>query len=164
MRRAVPILLALIVGGAFVYGLLTSGATRPASEAELAGRVRAARPNWSNYTEDLKAYLGATPVAQWTGEPVEASVDGNRVSVTFRLAPPWSGYAFGMPLLLRDPMGRIHANRDFQRQNGAGAYTFVLDNLDPATPLPWVEIRFPSDRQKRLVFDAHGTWTPAATP
>lgn len=161
MRRAGLILVGLLLVGALLYGFLAQEPSPPASEPELAGRVRRAQPDWGNYTEDLKAYLGATPVAQWSGEPVQARVDGNVVAVTFRLEPPWATYAFGMPLLLRDPLGSVHQNQDYRREDSAGVYTFVLSEFDPDAPLPWVEIKFPSERQKRLVFDASGVWTSA---
>lgn len=158
MRRGVALVIVLGIVSAVIYGFIASQPSDGVSESELAGRVARARPDWSNFTEDLKGYLGATPVARWKGVPREARVEGNMVRIRFAIDPPWSGYAFGMPILLRDPLGHVHLNRDYERGDGNGTYTFVLNELDPDVALPWVEIKYPSEHQKRLVFSGDGTW------
>lgn len=121
---------------------------------DLARLVRRARPVWANYGEDLKAQLGATPVARWSGGPVEAQLDGNRLQLTFDIGPPWSEYAFGIPVLVRDPLGKVHRHRGY----ASGMYEFTLDGFAADAVIPWIEIRFPPYEERRIAFDANGIW------
>jgi len=127
------------------------------AEAELATLVQRARPTWIDYGEDIKAELGATPAARWDGHPVSAHIDGNRLTVSFEVAPPWRDYAFGIPVLVRDPLGTMHRARGYQK----GTYEFTLDGFAPGAVIPWVELRFPPYEERRIAFDASGTWRAA---
>ncbi len=127
------------------------------TETELARLVQRARPVWENYGEDIKAELGATPVARWSGRLVEARVEGNRVTLTFDVGPPWRDYAFGIPVLVRDPLGAVHRASSYR----AGAYEFVLGGFAPGAVIPWIEIQFPPYEERRIAFDSTGAWRDA---
>jgi hypothetical protein len=137
--------------------LLPHACTNPAAEpteAELTQLVARARPAWENYGEDMKAALGATPVARWSGRPVLARLDRSKVYVEFELSPPWNEYVFGMPVLLRDPLGRVHRPASYEDNT----YTYSLAGFAPGAVIAWVELRFPPNEERRIAFDREGVW------
>ena len=131
-----------------------SGPDDQVPDPELARLVQRARPVWANYGEDLKAQLGATPVARWSGKPVAAQIDGNRCSLSFEIDDPWRNYPFGIPVLVRDPLGKVHRSKSY----AGGTYEFTLDGFAPGAVIPWIEFRFPPYEERRIAFDAAGSW------
>jgi hypothetical protein len=138
---------------AFVPVACTDSAGGPTQD-ELAALVAQARPVWANYGEDLKAELGATPVAQWAGRPTSAQIENDRIQIEFELEAPWTGYPFGMPILMRDPLGRVHRPVGY----AAHAYEFQLEGFAPGAVIAWIEIRYPPNEERRIVFDQTGNW------
>lgn len=121
------------------------------------------RPAWENYQEDIKSQIGAGPVAEWVGRPVEVRCERNTMSATFQLEGPWARRDTAIPVLLRDPQGRIHTNMQAKRHDGQVTYLFGLP--ESAAPFPWVELRFPHTG-RRVVLSGKGLWreeVPAAS-
>jgi hypothetical protein len=154
VARAILICILLVAGAAALLML-----ARPTDDPgmrldELARLAQRARVSWADYGEDIKAELGATPAAQWRGAPVEARLEKQAITVRFSLEPPWSGYEFGFPILLRDPEGRVVSPTAYSD----GVYRFA--HVGTATPLtvPWIEVRYPPNEERRIVFDAGGVW------
>ena len=150
-RRILAILSVLLA----IAGVGGTGCGASISDEELKRRTEASQPTWPNYEEDIKAQVGAGPVAEWAGKPIEASVIGDAVEVTFRVTGPWSQRAAAIPVLLRDPTGGIHRNTRTTTGNGPVIYTFSLpeQTLIPA----WLELKFPHG-EKRLVLSSSGEW------
>jgi len=123
--------------------------------------VAGARPGWTAYTEELKAALGATPVARWEGRPIRVERDGAVLFVTFELDAPWRSYGFGLPVLLRDPLGGVRLPSGYAPVDEGGRYRYELDGVDAETVLPWVEVKYPRERTQRLVLDGDGGWRAA---
>jgi hypothetical protein len=121
---------------------------------ELAVLVDRARPAWEDYGEDMKAALGAAPVARWSGRPVSAHIEGSRITVVFEVGLPWRDYRFGMPILIRDPLGHVHSPVSYTQ----GTYEFSLDGFAPGAVIAWLEIRFPPNEERRIAFDRAGNW------
>ncbi len=124
------------------------------TQDELATLVARARPVWANYGEDIKAELGATPVAQWSGRPLSARVEDGRVRIEFELSAPWRDYAFGMPVLIRDPLGRVHRPARYADH----AYEFTLEGFASGAVIAWIEVRYPPNEERRIAFDHAGDW------
>ena len=125
------------------------------SDEELKRRTEASQPTWPNYEEDIKAQIGAGPVAEWEGRPVEAHVYGDSVEVTFRVMGPWAQRITAIPVLLREPTGAIHRNVRTTTGNGQVIYAF---SLPAQTSVPaWLELKFPHG-EKRLVLSPSGVW------
>lgn len=140
-----------------VVVLLFAGCAVPVSDEELAARVEGAHPTWQSYQEDLKAQLGAGPVAEWQGELVAAVQEGETLRLTFQLTGPWSGRDCFAPVLVADPREILHPPVSAVREKDSVVYRFSLPS---AGPLPWVEVKFPNG-QMRLVFDQNGVWPPS---
>ena len=137
-----------------------SACSPPISGSDLAQRVRTSHPKWQSYQEDVKAQIGAGPVAEWTGEPIKATQDTSTFTLTFRLLGPWSLREAAMPVLIRDPLGHVHQNSAATRQNDLIMYEFKLEPAGSASPLPWIEVKFPNGG-KRIVLDEKGRWNSA---
>jgi hypothetical protein len=118
--------------------------------------------DWLSYQEDIKGSIGAQAVANWDGIPVEVRQEGPEVTVIFSLKPPWSDYEAAVPVLLRDPMGRQYPQKTTTREGNRRKYLFCLDTASAASPLPWIEIRYPHS-ERRIGLDKSGAWqdTPA---
>lgn len=132
----------------------------PPSEGELAERIAASNVTWANYEEDIKAQIGAIRAAEWTGEPVEAAVNGGRLKVVFVLSEPWATRDVYMPLLVRTHLGTV-AGMEAGRRLGEGQveYLFPIES-EPGNPPPWVEVKYPHG-ERRMSFDDSGTWAAA---
>ena len=128
------------------------------SPEELVRRCRDARPTWASYPEDLKAQIGAGPVATWQGALVRIDCDGTLIRAAFRLEEPWAQYDAALPILVRIPSGRVLLPADTERTTDALTYRFVLD-ADSAPP--WIELRYPHT-SRRLPLDQEGRWRPPA--
>lgn len=131
--------------------------SRQISEAELAQRCAASRPEWQNYQEDIKAQIGARPVAQWKGDPIAARQSGNKVYLTFRLEGPWARYDLVLPILLRDPLGKTYRSITAEYRGPERTYLFDLSPDAAASVLPWVEVRYPHT-ETRLSLNPQGQW------
>lgn len=138
--------------------LISAACTSPVSDAELAARVKASRPEWQSYQEDIKAQLGAGPVAEWRGEPVRAVQEGSALRLTFQLTGPWSRRDCFAPILVADPRGVIQRPVSAMSREREVIYGFDLGEGGGA--VPWLEVKFPNG-EKRLVFDQNGVWPPS---
>lgn len=126
-------------------------------QQELARRCTASKPEWAGYEEDIKGQIGAAPSAQWRGEPIAAERSEQAVNITFRLTGPWAVYAFAMPVLLRDPLGKTYCGVTAESKGADRIYRFNLAAESTGAPLPWIELRYPHGQQ-RIAFDASGKW------
>ena len=144
-------LLALGVG---VWGGFP-GCTDRVAEEELASRVRTSAPEWQSYQEDLKAQVGAGPVAQWKGRPTQVWSGGAAVYVAFEVSGPWAQRDAAIPVLLRDPFGGVHRNVSAQRNGAVVTYAFQVLAEPSAVPLAWVEIKFPRG-ERRVILSTEG--------
>lgn len=145
---------AALILGALLFAHGCDDSVRGSAPHELADLVKRARPAWEDYGEDMKAALGAAPVAQWTGRPVSARIRGSSVTIQFEVGPPWDDYAFGIPVLVRDPLGRVRSPRSYADHT----YEFTLDGFAPGAVVAWIEIRFPPNEERRIAFDQSGSW------
>ena len=142
----------------FVCCALTLGACAPTmSESELAVLAENSRPKWQTYQEDIKADIGAGPVAQWVGEPVKAVHEQAGVRVTFQMSGPWAARDTAIPVLIQDPLGRVIQNVSHQRRQQTLTYQFNFSETGSATTLAWIEIKYPN-RVKRMILDGKGVW------
>lgn len=126
-------------------------------EAEIARRVEASVPTWQSYPEDIKAQVGAGPVAEWEGTVDEVRVEPEAIRVTFRLEGPWAARDAAMPLLLNEPFGGVRRNSAAERQGDRVTYLFDNAGREAAVPVPWVELKFPGG-ERRIVLSQEGTW------
>ena len=153
LTRALAILSILLV----VTGMGGIGCGSGISDEELKRRTEASQPTWENYEEDIKAQIGAGPVAEWEGRPVGALVKRDAVQVNFYVTGPWAQRdAIAIPVLLREPTGAIHQKARFTATGGSVGYIFKLDeeNSIPA----WIELKFPHG-EKRITFPPSGLWS-----
>jgi hypothetical protein len=130
------------------------------SDAELVKRCQASQPAWNGYQEDIKE-IGARPVARWHGRPISLSVKPGEVRLTMALEPPWDAFEAAIPVMLKDPEGRVMRN-DANEIDGANrVYIFTRkESADEPAP-PWLEIQYPHTK-RRLFLDADGTWNASA--
>jgi hypothetical protein len=126
------------------------------SPQDLERKTLAAQPRWESYQEDLKGAIGAGPVAEWQGRPVEVCREGDVFRVTFVLTGPWVGRQAAIPVLLRDPTGATLRHDAVCRHGDQATYDFKLAAQD-AGPPAWLEIKFPHG-QKRIVLNDRGDW------
>lgn len=154
-------MLAAMAAVGLLWAVLEPTSTTDLDAAELARLSARARLTWADYGEGIKAELGATPAALWHGAPARAGLVDGGIEIIFSLSGPWSEFDFGMPILLRDPEGKVYTPQRYTRSAAGGIYRFAHDG--PVTPLsvPWVEVRFPPNEERRVVFDAQGTWGQA---
>lgn len=157
MKSAYQWSVAAIVLAAFIWGIASISPTTEISDQELAERVRTSRPDWADYREDLKAQLGATPVARWEGELVQAWVDDTRILLAFELSGTWAAYDFGLPMLLRDHLGSVQQNSAITHDGSRATYEFLARGWSQENPAPWIEVMYPN-QQRRLVLSSEGTW------
>ena len=144
----------LAVAGVMVLVLLLTG-RGPISGEELARRVAECEPSWSNYDEDLKAQIGAAPVAEWKGEVAWARWEAGELRVAFLVRGAWAGRDIAIPVLLKLPNGETRRNADAAREDGKLVYRFTT-SLD--TPPQWVGVRYPFSGARRIVLSEDGRW------
>ncbi|MBI4556847.1 MAG: hypothetical protein HY706_04625 [Candidatus Hydrogenedentes bacterium] len=120
-------------------------------------RVLASHPTWQSYDEDIKAQIGAAPVAEWQGQPVAAQCDTETVRVTFRLTGPWAVRKTAIPVLLRDPLSGTHQNARTERKNGMATYVFEMPKSATSAGMAWIEIKYPRG-ERRLILSPTGEW------
>lgn len=155
--------LALALSGLLLAGLVAVIATVTAQDppvAELVRRCKAAQPAWNGYQEDIKE-IGARPVAQWHGAPIFAVVKPGAVEIIFQLTPPWDAWEAAVPVLLRDPEGRVMRDTGDHRDGALRVYQFDRSAMVDEPAPPWLEIQFPHTRRKLFLTDGH--WS-AETP
>ena len=144
-----------VAGFVLCFGFFYYLNSREVPEAELLRRCTAARPAWQSYQEDIKAEVGAGPVAAWRGRPIEAQFDVAEISVVFEVAGEWAERDVLLPVLLQLPTGEVVMGSAGTRGVGRRTYVFAVD---PAAPRPsWAELKYPH-RTIRIVPDAEGTW------
>ncbi|HPK00105.1 MAG TPA: hypothetical protein PKW60_11510 [Candidatus Hydrogenedentes bacterium] len=154
--RRLPVA-ALAVAGVVVLVMILS-AKGPMSSEELARRVMKCEPSWSNYDEDLKAQIGAAPVAEWKGEPAEARWEAGELRVSFAMLGVWAGRDAAIPVLVKLPNGETHRNEAAAWEDGRLVYQFTTSLQ--ATP-QWVIVRYPFYGERRLVLSEDGRWESA---
>jgi hypothetical protein len=153
VRRALQIgflfaavVLALLIG-------LTARA--PISDEEIGRRIAESRPAWSNYDEDLKAQLGATPVAEWEGEPADVRWESGAISVVFELSGPWAERESAIPVLIELPTGETIQNDAALREGVEVVYRF---STPLKAPPRWIAVRYPFYGERRIVLSDEGKW------
>lgn len=135
--------------------VLGAGCEPGLSTRELAARVEKSHPAWEDYQEDIKGQIGAAPVAEWEGTPIRLWFEKDRVFLAFALEGPWATRDVGIPVLLRDPSGRVQRDTHAQRIGSEIRYSFERPNLE-ALPA-WLEIKYPHT-ERRLVLSERGEW------
>ena len=120
------------------------------NEAELAILAGKAHPGWENYQEDIKAQIGATPVAQWRGTPRHAWKDGDGIHVQFDIEDAWKKRTCVIPILIRDSGGTEYLSTKGLVEEGKVTYTFPpSSSLSVFTNT--IEIKYPhEDRRLEL--------------
>jgi hypothetical protein len=146
----------LVVAGIIVILLMVITANRPITEEELARRVQQCAPSWSNYDEDLKAQLGATPVAEWEGELEGVGWEASALTVSFALTGDWAKRDIGIPVLVKLPVGETVRSGSFSRNGSMAIYRFPTP-LD--SPPQWVVVRYPFYGERRVVLSKDGHWS-----
>lgn len=134
-----------------------AGCTPTIPDDELARRCAASQPSWQSYPEDVKAQIGASPIAEWQGTPSQAQYDQGRFRVTYALQGPWAHRSVAVPILLQDPTGRVHRNVLAECASGRVVYSFDLSKTDEETVPAWVELKFPHGT-KRISLSERGEW------
>lgn len=124
-------------------------------DQEVARRVAESRPTWPNYQEDIKAQIGAGPVAEWEGQLESVEAHAGRVVVRFIVRGPWSTRDCAIPILLQEPLGGVHQSEDARREGAHVTYTFRLAKGD--APVPWIALRFPHGT-RRIAIPSTGAW------
>ena len=127
----------------------------PLSQGELVRRTQECQPTWQDYPEDIKAQIGARPIAEWGGEPVEVGCEGDSLSVVFRLEGPWATRDAVIPVLLKDPRGGVRRHGETRRDGPLVTYVFTLPDAD--TQPSWLEVLYPTG-QRRIALSQQGQW------
>ncbi len=144
---------------AFFLALLSVHCSKEIPEEELRQRADASELSWNNYQEEIKAQLGATPTAEWSGGPIRAERDGVDVRVTFQIDPPWSERLVAIPILARDPLGLVYRPGVEAQFGPEGVtYSFTLDNRWADSAVPSLEVQYPR-HEVNIVFRPDGAWT-----
>ena len=137
-----------------------TGCSPTLDASELQQRCAEAQPAWDDYDEDLKAQIGATPVALWEGTPLQAWQTAAGVEVSFRLSGPWGEVAALLPVLLRTPEGEVYQSRPGASSGVDRVYFFSMQK-SAEVMLPWVDLRFPRE-ERRLYLRTPGKHPPSA--
>lgn len=140
-----------------LLALAAAACTYRLDEEQLRARVEASRPTWESYQEEVKAQVGATPVAMWEGSIDEVRAESGRVTVVFRIAEPWSELSVAMPVLLRDPFMNTHAASSVEAGGGRATYVFEVPEASSSGSLAWVEVKYPRG-SRRVALSAEGVW------
>ncbi|MFM1919891.1 MAG: hypothetical protein RLZZ303_1525 [Candidatus Hydrogenedentota bacterium] len=143
----------LVLG--MILALFAWGGSMAIPEQELARRCAESTPQWDNYQEDIKAQVGARPVAEWSGIPVAASYALGMLRLQFRVEGPWANREAAIPLLIKEPGGSVLTGHGRGDRQGSASYTIPLPHAGES--LPWVEVQYPHHRL-RMTLDAKGTW------
>lgn len=142
----------------FVVAFYTALNSASVAPEEIARRCRESRPVWQNYQEDVKGQIGARAAATWHGVPTRLELADGTARLTMQITGPWTGYVYGIPILLRDPQGNTSLSIDAGPPGEERTYTFALPTK--SVP-PWVEIHYPH-AERRLALTAEGTWSAPA--
>lgn len=156
-RVLLAIGLIAILGLAAAYVRYLSDAEDRLDPGDLHRRTALSNPEWANYQEDIKAQIGAAPVAQWHGRPIAVRRDGVIINVTFRLEGPWAERSIVIPVLIRDPFGNERRHQGYDLRLPEVVYTFQLDQDAAQAPVPWIIVKYPH-HEDRLTLDRYGEW------
>ena len=124
---------------------------QPMDPLELSQRCQQATPAWTNYDEDIKAQIGARPFAEWRGEPISAVREAGAIAVTFRISGVWAERDAAMPVLMRNALGSVQRDRNWQREGDHVVYRFPVDDDSAALALDSIEVRYPHHTRRLLV-------------
>ncbi len=159
-RRVVPAaacaILVLVTGVLYVQYFREAEARL--DPGDLIRRTALSNPDWANYQEDIKAEIGAAPVAQWQGRPVTAEHLGSSVRVTFKLTGPWADREVVIPVLLRDPLGHDRRHRSYEIASPNVTYVFPIGESVSVNAVPWIMLKYPH-HEERLTLDSDGRWS-----
>jgi hypothetical protein len=139
-----------------VVAVLAAVNAQDPSPGVLAERCRACQPAWNGYQEDIKE-IGARPVARWHGQPVSLSYLPGEVRLTMALQPPWDTAEAALPVLLKDPEGRVMRDDVNEISGSYRVYRFLRPASEKEPVPPWLEIQYPHTKQ-RLFLDVQGDW------
>ncbi len=131
------------------------------SDAELLKRCRASQPAWNGYQEDIKE-IGARQVARWHGKPVALNVSPDAVRLSMAVSPPWDAFEAAIPVLLKDPEGRVARDDGDEREGTLRVYRFDRPAAAGEPVPPWIEIQYPHTKQ-RIFLDSKGAWQSPET-
>jgi hypothetical protein len=140
-----------------LIGVVAFRNTQSISLSELSRRVATSRPSWQSYQEDIKGQIGATPVAEWAGIPIEVNRESSGVRVVFRLSGAWATREQAMPVLLRDALGNVYRDSSAERAGDRCTYLFEIPERVGRSGMPWVEIMYP-DGNQRVTLSEDGHW------
>ena len=159
-RRVLAALAGLAVLGGLIVAYLryVQEAEARLDPGDLRRRVALSNPDWANYQEDIKAQIGAAPVAQWQGKPVRVWRDGAVIQVTFKLEGPWAERDMVIPVLIRDPLGHERRHLSYSLQLPEVIYSFQLGEEASEALIPWIVVKYPH-HEERLTLDSTGRWS-----
>lgn len=142
----------LILLSAVVSCLFLTACDPKINETELAALAGKAHPVWTNYQEDIKAQIGATPVAQWRGTPRHAWKDAEGIHVQFDIEGAWKKRACVIPILIRDNGGTEYLSPKGVVEQGTVTYTFPSASLNSVFANT-IEIKYPNE-ERQLVLES----------
>lgn len=141
--------------------LLCPACSNSITDEQLATRVAAANPSWQSYDEDIKGQVGARPVAEWTGEPMEAAWNPPRLSVVFQVTGVWQQRQSALPILMKEPTGGTYRNSSAEIEGERVTYVFTLPEDAGRKPFAWIELKYPPHQTRRITLSEQGKWTAA---
>lgn len=152
MRRAA----AAAVG---LFALITAYvALVPAPEItpdQVRARALAAAPDWFRYDEDIKGQIGAAPVAAWHGAPEWVRIGPGGAEIAFTVTGAWRDYGAPLPILARDPFGKVHLANAGRWEDDL--FVYRLPELADAG-IPWIELRYRRHETRvQIGTDGYGT-------
>jgi hypothetical protein len=152
--RAVIIVLAIVfIGGVLLFAAVVQLPT--VDDKALAERCASSAPSWQGYAEEIKGQVGAAPVAEWNGDVVAADFRNGQLRIHVDLTGPWVDRPFAIPILVRDPYGKVHLGRRVQGEGAARAY--IVD-IPGGGALTWVEVATPDGRH-RITLGPDQSWS-----
>jgi hypothetical protein len=137
--------------------LATAACSSGLDETALARRAADSMPRWETYQEDIKAQVGARPVAEWSGAVEEVRVEPPRVVAAFRLSGPWAQRDAAVPVLMQGPLTEARRHARVIREGDRIVYEFDVPELGSAQALPWIELKYPR-QERRIALSPEGTW------
>ena len=158
MRAPRVLKASLFLAGVLLALLLVLPVRAPLSDEELARRVRASQPAWGNYDEDLKAQLGAAPVAEWEGRLTRLQWASGVLQISFSLTGPWAKRDVAIPILVQLPDGETFRDEAAIREGSQITYRLSTSLEHPPQ---WVVVRYPFYGERRIVLSEDGRWESA---
>ncbi len=155
LRKIVIISLAVVFIA--VVSILAMVNSQGLPRDELLKRCQDSHPQWERYQEEIKGEIGARPVAEWNGEPIAVRQNNGEVLITFLMKGPWITYAVPLPVLMRDPLGKVQCSTNAEYAGAACTYHFPRPKEEADAILPWIEVHYPR-QELRISLDSQGNW------